>query len=112
MNERSRLAGAQDPGVYWKAARACVAGRGRPSEGRLATFRRPVVSDRLAMSVEPPPSRLMALTAPNERIRAPISASLTPTLYPGCRPSTVTMRTLPSAVTPTLVRGSRRTDPA
>ena len=61
-----------------------------------------------AIVEEPPPSNCMAWTAPRRIIVSAISYVVIPTEYPGCRPSTTTIKIRPSASWPTAVRGCRR----
>src|SRR5215218_5545398 len=80
----------------------------------LLTARSPVGSDgrfttspRTVIVVDPPPSKLSASRAPSARVTRAASASVTPALHPGRRPSTVTKRIRPSRRTPASVRGFR-----
>jgi len=58
-------------------------------------------------AVEPPPSRLRPSKTPRSIIRAASSEVVTPTLYPGWRPSTaIKYKKRPSSESPTPVRGS------
>ena len=60
----------------------------------------------MTMVVVPPPSRLMASSAPNEWSHAAISGVVAPPLHLAWRPSMVmSQRVLPSAETPAPVRG-------
>src|SRR6185312_17401132 len=62
---------------------ASLTARSTPSDGRFTTF------PRTAIALDPPPSRSSASRAPSERITRAASASVTPALHPGARPSTV-----------------------
>src|SRR5512143_3983509 len=87
-------------GLLRKTRRASLTGLSPVgSDGLLTTP--PLIT----MVVDPPPSRLIASTAPSSIIRALISAIVIPTLEAGCRPSTTARTIVPSPRTPAAVRG-------
>src|SRR3972149_6962471 len=73
-------------------------------DGRLARTGPLAPARRMASAVEPPPSRLIALTAPRDSISSASSGRRMPTLQPDRPPSTVARIKRPSAVRPTALR--------
>src|SRR3972149_3669155 len=82
-----------------------VTGRSKPSDGRLTRPGPSVPARRMASDEEPPPSRLIAETAPRSSISSASSESRTPARPPTSRPPTVARIMRPSAGGPIAPRG-------
>lgn len=83
--------------------------RSAPSEGSLTSAASGSPGARATMVVDPPPSRLMASSAPMARMNSAKSGRFSPRLSPD-RPSTATRNSVrPSALTPAPERGAGTT---